>query len=389
MKILLAHNRYASRGGEDTVFDRERDLLRAYGHEVLEYTRENQTIGAAGKIRLAIGAVWSDESYKEVKQLMERMRPDVLHVHNTLPLISPAIYYAASACKVPVVQTLHNYRLLCANAMLVRNSVVCEDCVGKTIAWPGILHKCYRGDRGASISVVGTVAVHRLAGTWRRKVARYIALCEFARGKLLASGLPEDRVVVKPNFAVDRQVPTALSGPKSGALFVGRLSEEKGLRVLFEAWRDIEVDLGILGSGLMESELRAKASSRVRFLGFSDDAGHIFETMRRASFIVMPSLVYENFPMIVAEAFSAGTPIIASRLGALAELVEDGVTGLHFNPADAADLASKVRWADAHPDQMAQMGQHARRRYEQSYTPEANYSQLIQIYGEAKEVVSG
>jgi glycosyltransferase involved in cell wall biosynthesis len=231
------------------------------------------------------------------------------------------------------------------------------------------------------MAVAASLVLHRAAGTYRREVGRYIALCQFARDKLLATGLPADRVVVKPNFTPDRHADADLRGPRSGALFVGRLSIEKGVGVLLKAWESLDVELQVIGPGSCDEQQGPVAAS-VRFLGKVDDA-ELALAMRRAAFIVMPSLVYEGFPMVVAEAFSSGLPIIASRLGALAELVEDGSTGLHFNANDPLDLAAKVRWAQSHPEKMQEMGARARSMYLRRYTPRANYERLMEIYGEA------
>lgn len=389
MRVLLAHNRYAHRGGEDTVFDQERALLRSRGHEVHEYVRENRHIDPSQRATLGLSTVWSSEAHAAIKALIERTRPDVLHVHNTLPLISPAVYYAAADCGVPVVQTLHNYRLLCANGMLLRASQVCEDCVGHAVGWSAVRHGCYRGHRAATAAVVGAMALHRAVGTWRRKVARYIALCEFARNKLLQAGLPPERVVVRPNFARDDFAGRdLLHNERDGALFLGRLSVEKGVNVMAEAWRaGLDVPLTVMGAGDLEPALRqALGAGPHRMLGFVDDDLRA-DGLQRAAFVVMPSLVYEGFPMVVAEAYSAGTPIIASRLGALAELVDDGVTGLHVDPGDPVDLAAKVRWAHAHPEAMRAMGRRAREVYLQRYTADVSYRRLIEIYDEARELV--
>lgn len=385
MKILLVHNRYLIRGGEDAVVDQERDLLRSHGHSVSEYYKDNRDVESMSNPRLAASAVWSGQAYAELLRLMDERKPDLVHVHNTLPLISPAVYYAANRHGIPVVQTLHNYRLLCANGLLMRNSMPCEDCVGKSIPWPAVRHSCYRGNRGATIAVAASLVVHRAFGTFRREVGRYIALCQFAREKLLATGLPGDRVVVKPNFTPDRHADCDLRGPRSGALFVGRLSIEKGVGVLMKAWDSIDVELQVIGPGSSAAQL-SSAPASVRIRGTVEDA-ELALAMRRAAFLVMPSLVYEGFPMVIAEAFSAGLPIIASRLGALAELVDDGVTGLHFSANDPVDLAAKVQWAAANPERMREMGARARAMYLRRYTPEANYKRLLEIYGEATALI--
>jgi glycosyltransferase involved in cell wall biosynthesis len=378
MKILMAHNRYLTRGGEDNVFDQERDLLRANGHEVIEYVKDNHDLPES-RVRVAVDAIWSRSTVREVEALVEAHRPDVLHVHNVTPQISPAIYYAAARRSVPVVQTLHNYRLLCASALLMREGRVCEDCVGKQLAWPAVKHACYRGDRLASAVAAATTDVHRRLGTWRNQVTRYIALCEFARDKLLRAGLPETKVVIKPNFAVDEHAGVALDGPRSGGLFVGRMSVEKGLDVLFEAWRSLSTQLRIIGPGQADVIEQARSYPGIDVVGFVDKA-HLPAEMRRSAFIVLPSIVYEGFPMVVAEAYAAGLPIIASRLGALGELVEDGSTGLHFTPGDGHDLAEKVRWAEQNPEEIQKMGRRAREVYESRYTPEASYRRLMEIY---------
>jgi glycosyltransferase involved in cell wall biosynthesis len=381
MKILLVHNRYLVRGGEDAVVDQERELLRSRGHEVSVYFKDNHAVASMGDVRLAANTVWSGMAYAQLHRLMGQLRPDIVHVHNTLPLISPAVYYAAHRQGIPVVQTLHNYRLLCANGLLMRDGATCEDCVGRAIPWPAVRHACYRGSRAATLAVATSLVVHRAVGTFRRQVGRYIALCQFARQKLLATGLPADRVVVKPNFTPDRHADADWSDPRSGALFVGRFSTEKGVGVLMQAWASLDVDLQVIGPGADADERRAAPAS-VRFRGMVDDA-ELAHAMRHAAFAVMPSLVYEGFPMVIAEAFAAGLPVIASRLGALAELIEDGVTGLHFNANDPADLAAKVRWAHAHPQAMRQMGLRARAMYLRCYTPQANYERLMEIYAEA------
>lgn len=388
MKILLVHNRYTHRGGEDVVFEQERDLLRSRGHDVVEYVRSNNEIGGPSAMLVA-STLWSQDTYREALALMREKRPDILHVHNTLPLISPAIYYAAAKASVPVVQTLHNYRLLCANGLLLRDSRICEDCVGKALPLAGVRHRCYRGNAGATATVAALVALHRVLGTWERRVARYIALCEFARSKFVAAGLPADRVVVKSNFAPDRCGHSLDKYDRSGALFAGRLSREKGADVLLAAWRDLDIDieLAVAGGGELESELRASATSRVTFCG-TLSVDELALQMKRSAFLVVPSICYETFGMVVPEAFCAGLPVISSRLGALAELIDDGETGLLFTAGDSADLARKVRWAYEHPEQMAAMGQRARQTYERRYTADVAYRRLLEVYDQAKQVGS-
>jgi glycosyltransferase involved in cell wall biosynthesis len=386
MRVLLVHNRYVHRGGEDTVFDQERELLVEHGHEVADYVVENREIEGRSRLALSARAFWSSETTRDIGQLIRDHRPEVVHVHNTLPLISPSVFHAAANAGVATVKTLHNYRMLCANGMLIRNGALCEDCSGRKVPWPAVAHGCYRNSRAATAVVVSTIAMHRAIGTYRHKVSRYIALCEFSRTKLLEAGLPASRVVIKPNFAVDRYRGGGWDTARSGALWLGRLSGEKGVSVLVEAWRALpDAPLTVIGTGPLESDVRRGLDGKpARLLGFVDDETRTRE-LASAAFVVMPSLVYEGFPMVVAESFSAGTPIIASRLGAMAELIEDGETGLHFEPGNGRDLADKVRWAQAHPDEMRRMGHNARRVYEQRYTAQASHDRLVQIYREAIE----
>jgi len=378
VKVVVAHNAYQQRGGEDAVAEAEIALLREHGHTVLSYTRHNDELAAPGvsRLRVAADTLWSRRTRAEMAQLLQRERPDVLHVHNTFPLISPSLYWAADACAVPVVQTLHNFRLLCPQAMLLRDGRVCEDCVGRA-PWPAVVHGCYRGSRAQSALLAGMLQLHRKLGTWAHKVTRYIALNEFCRSKFIEGGLPAGRIVVKPNFV---DLPPPAPGERHGLLFVGRLSQEKGVAVLATAASALPADtLRVAGSG---PDAAALALPQVRLLGALNGAD-VAREMAGAVALVLPSLWYENFPRTLVEAFACGLPVLTSRLGALAELVQDGVTGLHVTPGDAVDLAAKMRWALDNPERMAAMGRAARVRYEAAYAAEANLVQLLAIYDDA------
>ena len=309
--------------------------------------------------------------------------PDVVHVHNFFPLLTPAIYDACRDAGVPVVQTLHNYRTICAGAMLMRSGRPCEDCIGSS-PYRAVLHGCYWDSRPASLAVARMVAMHRRRGTWETKVDRFIALTEFAKNRFVKAGFPADRIVVKPNFVEDRTVGEAARG---GALFVGRLSPEKGINTLLRAWDGLDAPLRIAGDGPLLDSLSGADMTNVSVLGRTKPEA-VSGEMARAEFLVMPSEWYETFGLVIVEAFCQGLPVIASRLGAMAEIIEDGVTGLHFTPGDAANLAAKVRWAASHPDEMRRMGANARRVYEKKYTPEANYRQLMAIYAAAMNSVA-
>lgn len=376
LRILVVHNAYQQRGGEDSVVDAELALLQGRGHAVRLLGRHNDEIKGMSRLAGLQQMFWSGRTVDEVAQVVADFRPDVMHVHNTFPLVSPSVYWAADRAGVPVVQTLHNFRLHCPQAMYLREGRVCEDCLGR-LPWRGAVRGCYRESKLQSTALAGMLAAHRALGTWRGKVTRYIALNEFCRSKFVAGGLPAERVVVKPNF-VDFAAPA--EGPRSGFLFVGRLSAEKGVRTLAEACGLTGLATRVAGTGPEAECLDGLAAvSRLGALG----ADQVREEMSRAEMLVLPSVWYENFPRTLVEAFACALPVIASRIGALAELVEDGVTGLLFEPGNAADLAEKMRWAAAHPGRLREMGQAARARYEADYTAERNYGQLMAIYDDA------
>jgi len=376
-RVLVVHNAYQQRGGEDSVVADEIALLRARGHAVESYARSNDEIADMSRFALAGQTLWSRRTTHDLVGAIQNFRPDVIHVHNTFPLISPSLYWAAERAGVPVVQTLHNFRLLCPQAMLLRDGRVCEDCVGR-LPWRGALRACYRDSVAQSAALTGMLALHRAIGTWRHKVTRYVALNEFCRRKFIEGGLPAERIAVKANFV---DLPAPEGGPRNGVLFVGRLSAEKGIHVLADAARLAPaLDIDVIGAGPDEAPLLGLPN--VHRHGFRDAAG-VRGAMARAAWLVMPSIWYENFPRTLVEAYAAGLPVVASRLGALADLVRDGETGLLFTPDDAADLAARLHWAAAHPAEMARMGQAARAEYETHYTADINYRQLLAIYYEA------
>jgi glycosyltransferase involved in cell wall biosynthesis len=389
MNILLVHNSYQVAGGEDAVVAAEAVLLVERGHRVIAYSRSNEELNGDGLIGQAVAGLrttWSSRSYREITQLLKKGRPDVVHFHNTFPLISPAAYYACKQMYVPVVQTLHNYRLLCPEANFLRDGRVCEACLRQPVAWPGIALGCYRGSRGATAAVAAMQITHRAMGTWQTKVAVYIALSEFARKKFIEGGLPGNRIVVKPNFVAGDFKPRA--SPGQYAVFAGRLSEEKGVQVLLSAWRMLQssIPLRIVGDGplleKMSGEIRESLWPLVELTG-RRTREEVRLLMSEAKFLISPSICYETFSLAVAESFASAVPVIASRLGAMAEIVKDGVTGLHFEAGNPVDLAAKVDWAWNHPEEMARMGRAARVEYEAKYTPSKNYEILIGIYQKA------
>lgn len=380
-RILLLHNFYQQAGGEDNAFLAEKSILLSRGHEVFEYTDTNKRIDSLSQFVTAKNMVWSDPSYKTIKQLIKQKKPAIAHFHNTFLMISPSAYYACRELGVPVVQSLHNYRLTCPSAIFFRDNHNCEDCLGKTIPWPGVLHKCYRNSSTQSLAVAFMLTFHNLKKTWINQVNAYITSTNFSRSKMILAGLPAEKIFVKPNFSEDVIGPTQLHG--SYALMIGRLSPDKGIATVLQSWETLrEVPLKITGNGEMQSmvEKFAESHSAINYLGYVDRK-ELPELIKNARFLVFASRMYEVFPMVIAEAYAAGIPVIASRLGAMNELIHDTKTGLLFNPGDAADLSMKVRWLWDHPDEATRMGKNARQEYEQKYSPEKNYQLLNEIYG--------
>ncbi|HYD78482.1 MAG TPA: glycosyltransferase family 4 protein [Paucimonas sp.] len=378
MRILVAHNAYRYSGGEDAVVEAEVALLRANGHEVETYRRHNDELQTMAPAAAAAAAVWSRRSANDMETLCARFRPDVIHLHNTFPLISPSVLWAAARRRIAVVQSLHNFRLLCPQATFLRDGRICEDCLGKT-PWRGVARKCYRGSGLQSAVAAGMLVTHRALGTYRQRIACYIALSAFCRDKFIAGGLPPERIRIKPNFVVAGRTPDWSA--RAGGLFVGRLSAEKGLDVLAQAVAMLDENpIRLAGSGPLEA--RARAAFHGNFLGQLPRAG-VFELLHGASYLVAPSTCYETFGLALIEAFSCGTPVIASGHGAFADIVTDGVNGLLFKPGDAHALAAKIAWAERHPAAMLAMGRAARRDYEAKYTPQRNHALLMSIYEDA------
>jgi glycosyltransferase involved in cell wall biosynthesis len=390
VKIVLVHNAYQQPGGEDIVFEQEGKMLEDAGHEVVFYRRSNwETKSYRGlrQIALAKQTVWASDTRQEFLRLLRDQKPDVVHVHNTFVMISPSIYSACHEARVPVVQTLHNYRLLCPAATFFRNGGVCEECVSHSLL-RSVQHGCYRGSRATTAVLASMLAVHRFRGTYDRNVACFIALTEFSRAKFAEGGLPAEKIFVKPNFV--HPDPNARTHAGDYALFVGRLSPEKRVSTVLAAWKRLRIPIPIrvLGGGPDRPMLEAQADkdklTNVVFQG-QVPRDQTLAAINNARFLVFSSEWYENFPVTIAEAFACRTPVIASRMGAMQEIVDDGRTGLLFNPGDAEDLARKVEWAWTHPDEMEAQGREARREYEARYTAGKNYPVLMNIYNRARE----
>jgi glycosyltransferase involved in cell wall biosynthesis len=385
MKILLIHNTYQQPGGEDVVFEQERRLLQQHGHEIVTYQRSNHEIEQLSmfeRIALVTRIIAAEDSKQQVWKILEMFQPDLVHAHNTFMMISPSVYEACGEAHVPVLQTLQNYRLLCPAALLFRDGHVCEECSEHGLT-RSVWHGCYRDSRPTTAAVALMLKTHRERRTWTDAVTGYVVATEFARQKFIHGGLPAEKIFVKPNF-VDPD-PGERSQPGDYALFVGRLSPEKGVSTLLAAWSRLgpSIPLVIAGDGPLRPRLEAEvAKNNLRQVSFRGrlNPSETRAAMKQARFLVLPSLWYEGFPMVMAESLACGTPVLGSRLGAIEEIITDGRTGLHFTPGDPTDLGEKVEWAWNHPSELTAMGREARLDYESRYTSEMNYSLLMAIY---------
>jgi glycosyltransferase involved in cell wall biosynthesis len=382
--VLITHTYYQQPGGEDVVFAAETRLLEEFGHRVVRHTTHNDSVRGMNPLTLAASTIWSRAAQREMQALIRHERPRLVHFHNTFVMLSPAVYVTCKAAGLPVVQTLHNYRLICPDALLLRNGHPCHNCVGKHLAWPGVLHACYRNSRPQSAVVAAMLAFHRWRRTWQQQVDVYIALSEFARQQFIAGGLPAEKIVVKPNFAHPDPGPKHTAGDY--ALFVGRLAPEKGIATLLHAWKHpslSSVPLKVAGDGPLLPEahrlVRTHDLRQVDIVGRRPHA-EIVALMKHARMLVFPSEWYESFPLTLVEAFACGVPVVASRLGSVAEIVKEGRSGLLFAPGNTEELAGQVARLWQHPDEAQQMGQEARAIFEEKYTAQRNYHMLRAIY---------
>jgi glycosyltransferase involved in cell wall biosynthesis len=380
VRIAIFHNRYRERGGEDTAVDAEAELLAKAGHRVERCFADNREALASplAALRVALRARRNPASAARVDELLRRDAIDVAHVHNFFPVWTPGLHEALSQRGVPVVQTLHNYRLACANGNLLRDGRVCEECVGRG-PWNAVRHGCYRGSRAQTFVWADTTAHHRARGTWRRHVDRFVAPTAFAARKLVAAGLPRERVEVLPNALADPGEPAP---PGEGALFAGRLSFEKGVDLLIDAWREQGgAPLAIAGSGPAEAELRERARGvrGVRFLGALSRDG-VLRALRAAAFAVVPSRWYENAPYAAIEALACARPVVAWRGGALAELVGDGEAGVLFDELDAASVARACARLLGDRELLVQLSAGARERYLEQHAPDVALARREELY---------
>ena len=393
MKILLGHCFYRSSApsGEDVVYRNERSLLESHGIKVIPFERYNDDINdsdLSSRLRLAFSTSWSRQSYKAISEVIRQEQPDIAHFHNTFPQMSPSVYAACKRFNVPVIQTLHNYRLICPGALLQRNGHPCEDCIGTSLL-PAIHHRCYRDSLAATGALTSMLVYNRIRGSYQRNVDSYIALTDFAVSRLKAGGLPKDKIHVKPNFLPDPPEPGL--GQGGYAVFVGRLSSEKGILTLIKAWAGLkDIPLKILGNGPLMGQLTEivrSASLPVELLG-SVARTRVIEIVRDAALQIVPSECYEGFPLVVLEAYACGTPVLASRIGSLDEIVLEGITGLKFTAGNAEDLTNTIRslWTDN--EKLRSYRTNARRQFDKNYTAQINLNELLAIYKKARSADS-
>jgi len=383
MRCLIVHNYYQRRRGEDSIFEAESALLSSGGHDVRSYTVHSDSLTGRSEIAIAADTVWNRDVYRRMKQTVREFKPDIVHFHNTFPLISPAAVYAAKDAGAAVIMSLHNYRLLCPSANLYRDGNICEDCFGRTIKWPAVVHRCYRGGSAQSSIVALMLAVHRMNGSFGGLVDRYIALSEHSRSLFIRAGLAPDRVAVKPNFVVQPPLAPAV-GREGFVLFVGRLVPEKGISTLLEAWRSSsapQVPLMVVGDGPLASEV-GRAGENVQLLG-KKTPSEVQALMRRASLLVFPSEWCEPFGLVIVEAFANELPVLAAGIGAARELVDPCRTGFLFEAGNPQLLARAAHYALECPEALSRMGLAAGLEYRMKYTPGRNLTLLEAIYRDA------
>ncbi|MGY3508910.1 glycosyltransferase [Bradyrhizobium lupini] len=383
MRVLQVHNSYQHRGGEDTVVAAEAALLRQHGNDVEQLIVSNDQIsGFRHKMSTVLSLAYSRQSKELMSARVREFRPDIVHFHNLFPLLTPSVYDACWDSRIPTVQTLHNFRLGCINGMLLRDGVICEKCWGGNPLW-GAIHRCYRNSALGSAAAAVALSRQHARRTYHNKVARFIALTAFAKRKFANLGLPEHRIVVKSNFVSDPEGKDDFNERRQGALFVGRLSEEKGIPELIDLWREIDYPLTIVGEGPLEARAKAASPPHIRYTGFLTP-DQVRQTMRRSAFLVFPSRWYEGLPMVIIEAFASGLPVLGSALGGTAELLATGEGGWLMPPNETSEWPQLVRDILTEPGALNEKQLSARRLFEREFSATVNYRQLVSIYNDAK-----
>ncbi|WP_237134314.1 glycosyltransferase family 4 protein [Pseudohongiella sp. O18] len=393
MRILLVHNYYGSGApsGENIVVDAEEKLLIDGGNEVIRYSRYSDDVrrqGTFGLIRASLSTPWNPFSARRLSEQVNEIRPDIVHVHNTFPMISPSIFHSIGSGIAKVI-TLHNYRLLCPAAIPMRNGNVCTECIYKRSVLPSLLHGCYRGSRLSTVPLAANVALHRKIGTWNSKVDAFIALSQFQKDQMVMGGFPKEKIHVKPNFYAGDPEWVPISARENCVVFVGRLGAEKGVKTLLEAWRrwgDSAPLLRVIGDGPLRQYMESESQGlNIEFKG-QVQADIAQQYIARSRLLVLPSEWFEGFPMVLREAFAFGTPSVVSDLGPLPSIVQNGVNGVVFQAGNSYSLLTSIRETFFDTEKLCRMSASARQSFESLYTEKTNYKQLIGIYERAREV---
>jgi glycosyltransferase involved in cell wall biosynthesis len=388
MRVLQVYNEYRTYGGEDTVVHLEADLLRQHGHQVELLRVSTRELEMASSLRLvsaAFGTLWSFRGYSMMKKAIAHFSPDIVHVHNTFPLLSPSVFWAAETAGVPVVQTLHNYRLTCANALLLREDRPCQECVGH-FPWAGLRHRCFGSSLPRTAAVTGMNLIHRWLGTYEAKVHAFIALTPFSKDILTRAGLPRERIHLKPNFSPET---VKLTSPRLHRfVYVGRIARFKGAHLLLDAWARLSStghQLLMVGDGPDRAELEKRFARHENILWCGNQSREkVLDLIAASRWLVQPSLAYENFPMSVLEALSAGTPVIVPNHGAFSAIVSEGMEGLLFSAGDTGSLSTVLQTAfETSEGTWTQLSSNARNKHRSEYAGPGNYAQLMSIYEQA------
>ncbi len=387
IRVLFVHNYYQFRGGEDEMADLDTKLLEKNGHDVFFFWKHNKEINnysPTEKISLVLKPTFSLQIYFKILKIISEFRPDVIHINNFFPLISPSVIYAGLRKKVPVVMSLHDFRLICANGLLLRNSKICEKCFDSPIF--SLIYGCYRNSRTQTFPVYLMISLHKVLDTWSKGISAFITPSDFVRRKFIDAGFAANKIFVRPNYVEDDFVRRFENrGFQKGNyfVFVGRLSEEKGIKILLSAWdilkkENLRFKLKIAGDGPLMGYVRAKARENdlVEVLGFVKKE-NLVGVIAEAKAMIVPSIWYEVFGRTVIESYALGTPVLASKIGALKDIVIDGVTGALFEPTPQ-NIIGKIK--NTTPEEIKSWGQNARKEYLNKYTEEIAYNNLIAIY---------
>ena len=380
MKILQIHNEYKFKGGEETVVENERDLLVKNDCEVFQLIRKNsnEINNVFDEIKVAWNVVYSKKSKSIVFDKIKKINPDIVHIHNTFPLWSFSIIDACYEMKIPVVMTLHNFRLICAKGVFYRNNGICEIC-SKSSPLNAIRYGCYQNSKIKSIPVSLMIQKYRKGLKLLKKVNKFIVLTEFSKKKFLEINFPENKIAVKPNF-IPKNFKFNTETKKSGFLYASRLSEEKGILDLIIAHNKFNFDLTVCGDGPLKKELISNKD--IKYLGFLNK-NDLIKIMEKSKFLIFPSKWYETFGLVLLEAFALETIVIAPNLGSISSIIKHEKNGILFKPNDIDDLINKIKWVLSNENKCEKIKKTAKKEFEEKYSEDVNYKMLIKVYEEA------